>query len=405
MNNKRGSVSIFLALILTAMIAVTAGLIYGAKHAAAFSFCDGVLNLSGKSILSEFSLELKQDYGLFAFENSGSSLKRDLAEYIGYALDQNDAAEVGNLRVDTGDYSLGNIRVFKDQILEYMKFAMANSLLEGPKEEAHTQQEEGKSGRTLRNKKIIHGLPSAPLSDSRSVFSQWADSLASRIGNVDEVFRENTKSYLVNRYMIETFKHARESRKEHSTFFEYEVEYILEGNYSDQKNLAGVRRGIVLMRSGLNAAYLYLNSEKRNIILAAAELLTPGPAAAVTQAALTGTWALAEAENDAGLLLQGKPVAFFKSDDSWATDLDSILKGSINGCVDTGCREGLYYKDYLMIFLHVQSEPVKLYRAMDLIQINMKGNYREDFLLQWCSCGLQLKAEISGKERVYDFKY
>lgn len=411
MNNKRGTTSIFLVFILTAMLALTAAFIYAAKRAAVFSYCDGVLTLAGKSILSEFNLDLKNTYGLFAFESSGSSMKQDLAEYIGYALSGNNDAEVGNIRVDTGNYSLGNTRILKEQILEHMKFAMANNLFEQKEKKKLTKT--GKTGeetksRTLRNKKIIDALPSAALTASRPAFSEWAGEIPSRLSGLQEIFRETSENYLVNRYITETFKHALRRPQEQSTFFEYEVEYILEGNYSDKKNREGVRRGIVLMRSGLNAAYLYLDSKKRSAALAAAELLTPGPAAVVTQAVLIGTWALAEAENDAKLLLRGKPVPLFKSDASWATDLDTVLKSSMSStkvCIDTGCREGLMYQDYLMIFLHMQSEPLKLARVMDLIQINMKGNCSRDFLLRWCSSGFQLKAEINGRERAYDFQY
>ena len=97
----------------------------------------------------------------------------------------------------------------------------------------------------------------------------------------------------------------------------------MEGDYSNEKNYEKTRRGLVLFRSSLNAIYLYVNPQKRAETLAAAEILTPGPAAVVTQAVLIGTWSLAEAENDAKLLERGKPVALFKDDRTWATDLQS----------------------------------------------------------------------------------
>lgn len=403
MNSKKGSTSIFLIFILTAMTALTACFIYAAKQAAIFSYCDGVLNLSGKSVLSEFNLALKQDYGIFAFESSGGDMKKDLAEYTGYALQQNSDAKIGNVLVETGEYSLGNINVLKEQILEHMKFAIANNLFQLKDHEKALKKE--RTDRTLRNRKIIDTLPSSALAGSHVRFSEWAENTASRLDSVEQIFNETSENFLINRYIIETFKHALGGPQDRNTFFENEVEYILEGNYSNKKNHEGVRKGLVLMRSVLNAAYLYLDSEKRNITMAAAELLTPGPAAAVTQAVLVGTWALAEAENDAELLQHGKPVALFKNRESWATDLDSVIKGSVRGPVDTGCKKGLYYKDYLMIFLSVQNEVVKMSRVMDLIQINMKGNYNGDFLIRWCSCGFQLRAEINGRERVYDFKY
>lgn len=417
MNNKKGSTSIFLVFILTAMIALTAAFIYAAKQTTVFSYCDGLLNLAGKSLLSEFDLNLKAVYGLFAFDANGSQMKSDILDYTEYSLQSGGSTQIGNISVETGGYSLGNPAVLKEQILDYMKFAMAEQIFKSEAKvkskeksrEAHKKPQDTKKDRTLRNRKIRNTLPSAALEGSGMGFVQWVKELGSRLGNIEEMFRESSQVYLVNRYILEHFKYGLGSAaggpEEKNTFFDHEVEYILEGDCSNKKNKEEVRKGLVLIRSSLNAAYLYLDSEKRAATLAAAELLTPGPMAAVTQAALTGTWALAEAENDVKLLAQGKPVVFFKNKATWATDLDSILKNQTKGCIDTGSREGLFYRDYLMIFLYLENETVKLARVMDLMQINMKGTYNRDFLLSSCACGFHLKAQINGKERTYDFKY
>ena len=86
------------------------------------------------------------------------------------------------------------------------------------------------------------------------------------------------------------FKNKIDRPSSEPSFFENEVEYILEGDYSNEKNYEKTRRGLVLFRSSLNAIYLYVNPQKRAETLAAAEILTPGPAAVVTQAVLIGTW-------------------------------------------------------------------------------------------------------------------
>lgn len=420
MNNKKGSTSIFLAFILTAMIALTAAFIYAAKQTAVFSSCDGLLTLAGKSLLSEFDLNLKASYGLFAFEANGSQMKSDILDYTDYSLhtlQSGRATPIENINVETGNYSLGVPAVLKKQILDYMKFAMAEQIFQSEsdvkseieKEETGGKPPDAKRERTLRNQKVRNMLPSAALKGSGTGFVQWIKEQGSRLASIEEVFRESSQAYLINRYILEHFKYGLDNAtggpQERNTFFDHEVEYILEGNCSNKKNKEEVRKGLVLMRSSLNAAYLYLDSEKRAATLAAAELLTPGPMAAVTQAILTGTWALAEAENDVKLLGQGKPVNLFKSKSTWATDLNSVLTNKAQGCIDIGSREGLFYRDYLMIFLNLENEAIKLARVMDLMQINMKGIYNRDFLLSSCACGFYLKVQINGKERTYDFKY
>ena len=120
---------------------------------------------------------------------------------------------------------------------------------------------------------------------------------------------------------------------------------------------------------------------------------------------LVATWAAAEADNDVKLLLKGKPVPLMKDDASWATDLDDILNNITQDCIDTGNRKGLYYSDYMMIFLHFQDEELKLARVADLIQINMKGTYDRDFLMKTAKGGMHLSSRIYGKEMEYETCY
>ena len=83
MRNKKGSASVFLVFILTAMVALTAVFIYAAKRAAVISYGDGILNLACRSALSEFNLELKDRYGLFAFEKTGEEVEAQIKEDSG----------------------------------------------------------------------------------------------------------------------------------------------------------------------------------------------------------------------------------------------------------------------------------------------------------------------------------
>lgn len=409
MINKKGSTSIFLLFILAAMVTLTAAFVYAAKQAALTSYCDGLLQLAGKSVLSEFDLELKDRYGLFAFEHTGGEVIRTVTDDADYALQPDGQDSLKDIQAGFGSQQMGNTAVLKEQILAHMKFALKKDMLDRitgsrAQEETEGSEKHGKD-RTLRNRKIIETLPSFPLKDSSPGFLDWIEQMKSRLGDLGGIFDEAKDAYLVNRYIMQNFKNARSGPDQYDTFFENEVEYILEGGYSNKENYNQVRKGIVLFRSGLNAAYLYLDPEKRAETLAAAEALTPGPGAVLTQAAIIGTWSLAEAENDARLLEKRRPVALLKDKTVWATELENILNNRNDGCIDTGSDKGLYYEDYLMVFLHFQNETIKLARVMDLIQINLKGTYKKDFLMKTHNGGFQMKAKINGRERVYDFKY
>lgn len=189
-----------------------------------------------------------------------------------------------------------------------------------------------------------------------------------------------------------------------TSFFEHEVEYILAGNFSDKENQKEVQMGMKIFRTTLNSMYLYRDEEKRNLTLAAAEVLNPG-AVATTQAVIIATWSAAEAKNDMNLLMDGKCVPFMKDKASWATDLDKVLENITEDYIDPGITEGLYYDDYLSIFLYFQDETLKLARIEDLIQINMKATQSREFLMRTCKDGFRLKAKCYGKDCEYETQY
>lgn len=400
MNSKRGSSTVFLVFIMSAVIGVTALFIYSAKEKAFTGIGEGILTLSMRSVMSEFNGELKDRYGIMAFEKSGMEAAMDIDDYIDYTF--NNENPVRDISVTFGQHSIAVPDTLKKQIIEYMKTAETEGIF---KDSAAADYERPDcADRTLRNQAIIGNLPSKPFSEDTGGFLDKVDSLADKLGSIEKIFDETAEAYLVDKYIIRHFKYATGGPLEESSFFDNEVEYILAGNYSNEKNRNEVGTAIKALRTGLNAAYIYSDEDKRMKTLAAAELLTP-EAAAATQVVLVTTWAAAEADNDLKLLLKGKPVPLKKDDNSWATELDNVLENLTEECIDTGNEKGLYYSDYLMILLHFQQEDRKLARVADLIQINMKGTHDRDFLMKTANDGFHLKTKIYGKEHEYETCY
>ena len=137
--NKKGSASVFLVFILTAVIFMTAAFIYAAKEIAFESYEDGLLGIASRSVLSEFHTELKDRYGIFAFESHGSDTEADIRGYVNESLLVNGERRLEEIKVKFGDYSLGNPEVFKEQILDYMKFAITEDLFSQEVEEEESQ--------------------------------------------------------------------------------------------------------------------------------------------------------------------------------------------------------------------------------------------------------------------------
>ena len=139
--------------------------------------------------------------------------------------------------------------------------------------------------------------------------------------------------------------------------------------------------------------------------MAAAQLLTPGPAALVTQKALLSAWALAESINDYRLLIDHHKVPVMKSDATWAVDLDSVVANTSDKYIYTGVDQGQTYDEYLSLFLCGMDGRVRLLRIMDLIQINMKYLYYRTFLLKEYSGGLRFQITVNGAEHVVVKEY
>lgn len=398
MLNKKGSVSVFLIYILAAMIGITAAFVYAAKQKAYTGICDGILNLSMRSVLSEYDLTLFERYGLMAFEKSGMQAALEINDYVDYAF-ENDMP-VSKTQISFGNYSMADVNNLKAQILEYMKISAAQNVLE----ERINNERADFEDRTLRNTGIIENLPSKPYKGSSISFIDKIEHLKTQAGSVNEILNGMSDTYFIDTYIMHHFKYATGGPLHENSFFQHEVEYILAGELSNQKNRERIESALKLLRIAMNTAYLYSDERRCAQTLAAAELLTPGTAPA-TQAVIITTWATAEAANDIKLLLKGKPVPFVKTDASWATSLDNVLNNISEGCIDTGIDNGLEYDDYLMLMLHFQDENIKLARIADLIQINMKGIQDRDFLMKTCNSGFSMTTEIYGKEYSYETCY
>ena len=200
------------------------------------------------------------------------------------------------------------------------------------------------------------------------------------------------------------------------TFFNNEVEYIISGKPDDEKARRAVYRRLLLERNGLNLVYLYSCSEKRDLALEAAELITPGPEAVLTQALILETWALLEARNDLALLYDGERVPLIKGDANWALSIENALAVEEGNAEDQEldtdqpeknyvrpqCVEGQDYKDHLTTLLIAMPERTRLLRMMDLIQINMKYTYCGSFLFSDYYTGVEYIMTVNGVD--YGFK-
>lgn len=391
-NSRRGSTTVLLSIVLAAMIALVMMFIELAAVMCSSSYSASVLNLAGRSVLSEFDERLKEEYNLVAFYGQASEMEDKIASYADYSLDNNRYMKVSDIDVDLKELSLENVDVLREEITEDKSVVL---------EKERPCGKVAASDRVLRSSKVILRLPSNGIDLNTPGIKSMADKIKDK-GDDDNLIRKGTKAALAGEYVLAYFRTcAHPDDDEH--FFKGEVEYILEGQMSDAKNLDKVRIDLIELRTILNSAYLWTNEVAKAEALAAAELMTPGPEGVATQALLIEAWAAAEAENDVRILFEGGRMPVFKTKDSWMLDLGSVLNPVENTL--KGPEEGLTYDDYLKLLLYFLDDQSKYTRIMDVIQINMQGTYWDEFDISQMYTGFSFTAEINGREFEFNEVY
>ncbi len=391
-NNKKGVTAVFLTIIAGAVLSCVIVFIQLAASAASVSYCGNLFNLAGRSVLSEFDLELKSRYGIIAFSRDNSSIVNELKKYVKYTVTDDRYIRLGAVSVDMKDYCLMDCEIFEEQITESVN---CKNLIGTEKNSGPVQT----GDRTLRNSRTINALPSKGMTDTPSVYA-----LVSNIKNltgISQLWKNGSREYLTTVYIFSVFKSGMSPADEENSFFRNEIEYIIEGKKSDAANRSAVRADLLKLRTLLNSIYIYSSPKMMKEALLLAETITPGPEAVITQAALIAAWAAMEAELDIKTLDEGGKVPVFKDPSSWKTD--------INGKVTAGKGEfeerGYDYEGYLKILLTALKKEVRLTRMMDLIQINLQGTYSEDFYIKDCYRGFKFEAQVNGRKMKYDEKY
>lgn len=120
-NNKKGVTAVFLTIIAGAVLSCVIVFIQLAASAASVSYCGNLFNLAGRSVLSEFDLELKSRYGIIAFSRDGSSIAEEIKRYVKYTVTDDRYIRLGEVSVDLKDYCLMDCEIFEEQVTDSVK--------------------------------------------------------------------------------------------------------------------------------------------------------------------------------------------------------------------------------------------------------------------------------------------
>ncbi len=399
-NSKKGSSAVFLAVILAALVSITMALIYGVREESVRSRVDAVVNLAGDSVMSEFDYNVQKDYGLFMLKGTDEELTDKFNRYIDYSLDDMKQVEVQSSDVSGSRFSVADIKLVKNQLLEHIKYVETLGLFKKTSQDSTVENNIPK--RTLNHGPTITSLPSIHIPDKN--FSESVQSISDNASNIGNIFKPGTDSYLLNRYILNIFNN-KVTVNSTSHFFSNEAEYIFGGKMSDEENEKNVESALKKLRFTLNVAHIYADAEKRTAVTAMAQAVMPGIAASAAQALIASAWAFAEADNDVELLWQGYKVPLIKDKSSWAINLENAVEDNFRIPVKPDVNKGYDYGQYLQMLLFFQDENLKIARILDLIQINMRMACDKDFIVQEYAMGVVIDVKVNGRNYVYEKKY
>lgn len=204
---------------------------------------------------------------------------------------------------------------------------------------------------------------------------------------------------IFNEYIFEKFPNFLTDDYDTEDVLLYQAEYILGGKESDKANLEAVVNKLLLMREGVNFAYLITDSVKREAAAALAATIVGylGPLAiAALQVILLLSWAFAESVLEVRMLLSGKKVALIKNSTNWNLSLENL--GNLSEVLDSGEEDegGIDYEGYLKLLMFFSNHNNKIKRSLDLIEQNLQVA-NDKFRIDHCTQGFKTSIQYEAK--------
>jgi len=463
-NPRRGSISVLMMVLLSSMIIVFL-LMY---HNASFRTLKSVVRWNGENagnaVLTYYLPELKDRYDLFGIWKESSLLEWRMKEYVensspfwkrtnGTSLLN---AECEEIHVDAEEYLLMDPRLIQGQIRDVMEQGMMVDLIQrselisqwkdvltwvgkglelqeeqgelsvqrsqgrtaeetqDPTEENYEQLEQDarqmesqgrttmkeitlENGRTLEDPVVIAHLPSRQVASS-GIQTSW-EILKTEPEKLGELIGT---SLLTDLYALHYFGSYTERQ---DGWFVCQLEYILQGTFSDEENLERTKAELFLLRTGLNLVSVYQNNELRQFVgtMAAAAAPIPYPVAfGILAAAISAM----EAGEDVCTLMNGGTVPPLKAYEDWLTISEHQNGQEVPRMDQRKQTLKMNYEDHLHLLLILKPQETKILRMMDLIQLDLQKSQGDSFTLEELCGGFHweiqsLMKHSRGKERLW----
>ena len=412
MKNKKGSSIVLLAMVFVTMAACISASIGLARALVVKSECNTFGKLWARAILSEYDVHLIEDYGIMAYYGNEIEVQKRINSYLLYSCDSKLDARISDAEAFLSGYELNDPNNFQSSLKKIQLNSLVDSVVNAEGRTNREKPEDNAGSRKIANEVVIDTLPSKGIDNTLNI-----DTLVKYVKDgksIESILKKLSNTALDITYMYKYLNSYMRVTGDKVTYFNNEWEYVIAGKLDDHANYNACRKRLFLLRNALNLAALYEDRTKVETIAAIAEILTPG-AGAVTQVAIAEAWAAVETEEDLKDLYAGERVPLFKTGPDWKTDLNMALsdeeKEKVKDLIATSeestseietMSEGLDYEEYLLIMLSSMNENTRVLRIMDIIQVNMKYRYYDDFNMSEYYVGVDFYINANGRQ--YEIK-
>ncbi len=422
MDKTSGQMTVFFSLLLISFLLVLNVCVEGIYAWMAKGAFHEQMQMSGEYALANYHKELWEQFHLLAvdtryYHKMESSLKTN------WQRNGNPACSSLNIQPDK---NLTDVETLKDEIREYMKYKETadlvktfTRLLKGVEEESESnrlgnqvgkvkkpeeEKVEEESGPVVEDprkglSKLLAGdiltlvLPDGHALSKKKisiVYGAKGSDTTAKVDffnpeSVEKKLKENRKKAsgiateaLGIAYAGEVFTCATDPARKDGV--RYEMEYLIGGRNRDDENLKAAVNKLILVRFCINYGFV-LKSPKKQAQAKALTAGVAGPASAVPGVVegismlLLAAWAYGESIVDVRGLLDGKKIAFTKTEETFALSLSNLakLKGSAKSV-----KNGITYQEYLQVLLLLQTQKDEKYkRMMDVISLRIQEKQKD----------------------------
>ena len=426
---KKGSMTIFLALLMGTFLSVFLILIEGTRIFFLRVEAAQAMELAEFSVLSEFQRELFCEYGIFAVDldyEQGNErtdiLKQRIQKYVSANMEEavSENIEVHNFRRLTDQ---GGIPFFEqaveeqkirsgykafDEIFEHIETLEmepvdlaerlrshcqeAESICEGYKKEDGTFLFDFLLPQiTFPSIQVLTEAVVGNLNDLSNAEISLEERLLQR--NLLRGVSEEAEPSLMKRkifvdYLFEHFAHY----GTHDTTIwkealSYQIEYIIAGNSNDRKNLENILWRIFLLRAGEN--YIFFHQDTKEMMQAEAE--------AAALVGITGNLALIDAVREILLISKAIETGILETKHIFAGEKVPLYQKGLLAELKMG------YQEYLLLFLTTTERKEMIYRCMDLIELEVRYHAEyPTFRLDHCTDKFEFCCNYQAEGMFYD---